>query len=155
MAAVEFALVALATLTLLIMVMELSWQVATGAALDYGGREASRYAVTGSCSSAGLTGSVPTNRSALIATIVSQSTGSFLVSDRLSVTMSAYNSFAQYQNSTGGSAGGGIGGNTVVYTLNYTQPYLTGLAQTILGTSSLNHVITLVVQNEPFIATCP
>ena len=151
--AVEFGLVALGSLTSLIMVIELSWQVATGAALDYAGREASRYAVTGSCSSAGLTGS-PTNRSALIAAVASQSTGGFLNSNTLVVTPSAYNTFANYQSSTGSTAGGGSGGNTVAYTLSYNQPYLTGLAQLILHASSFTHVINIVVQNEPFITTC-
>ncbi len=152
--AVEFGLVALGSLTSLIMVMELSWQVATGAALDYAGREASRYAVTGSCSSSGITGPTPTNRSALIAAIASQSTAGFLNSNILAVTPSAYSTFASYQSSTGSTSGGGAGGNTVAYTLSYKQPYLTGLAQSILGTSSFTHVITIVVQNEPFITTC-
>ena len=152
--AVEFGLVALSSLIALIMVIELSWQIATGAALDYGGREASRFAVTGSCSTAGVTGQAPTNRSALIAAIASQSTGNFLNSNTLVVTTSAYNSFANYQNSTGSTTGGGNGGNTVVYTLSYNQPYLTGLAQLILGVSSFTHVITIVAQNEPFVATC-
>ena len=145
---------ALGSLTSLIMVMELSWQVATGAALDYGGREASRYAVTGSCSIAGITGTPPTNRSALIATIASQSTGGFLNPNILMVTTSAYSNFASYQNSTGATAGAGVGGNTVAYTLSYNQPYLTGLAQSILRTSGFTHVITIVVQNEPFVTTC-
>ncbi len=151
--AVEFGLVALAFLTLLVMVIELSWQVATGAALDYGGREASRFAVTGSCSAPGVT--TPTNRSGLIKAIVSQSTGNFLIGGNLSVTSSAYNTFGNYQSTTNGTSGGGIGSNTVAYTLSYTQPYLTGLAQSILGVPSFTHVITIVVQNEPFIATCP
>ncbi len=152
--AVEFGLVALGSLTSLVMVIELSWQIATGAALDYAGREASRYAVTGSCSSAGITGPTPTNRSALIAAIATQSTGGFLKSSILAVTPSAYSTFASYQSSTGSTSGGGAGGNTVAYTLSYRQPYLTGLAQSILRTSSFTHVITIVVQNEPFITTC-
>ena len=152
-AAVEFALVVLALLTLVIMVIELSWQVATGAALDYGGREASRFAVTGSCSAPGIT--TPTNRSGVIKAVVSQATGNFLLAANLSVTSSAYNTFGNYQSTTSGTSGGGIGSNTVAYTLSYTQPYLTGLARSILGMSSFTHVITIVVQNEPFIATCP
>ena len=152
--AVDFGLVALPLMTLRVMVMELSWQIATGAALDYGTREASRFAVTGSCSVAGLTGPVPTNRSALIAAIVSQSTGNFLTSSNLVVTTSAYGSFTNYQNTTGGTISNGLGGNTVAYTVSYNQPYLTRLAQLVLNTPSFTHAITIVVQNEPFIATC-
>lgn len=154
-AAVEFGLVMLAFLTLLFMIIELSWQVATGAALDYGGREASRFAITGSCTPAGVTVTTPTNRSGLIAAAVSQSTAGFLVPSNLSVTSASYGSFGNYQNSTGATADGGLGADTVVYTLSYNQPYLTGLARSILGVASFTHVITIVVQNEPFIATCP
>ena len=153
--ALEFGLVALCFLTLLIMVMELSWQIATGAALDYGARQASRFAVTGSCNPPGVTTTSPTNRSGLIKAVVSQSTGNFILGSSLNVSSQAYNSFGNYQNATSGTASAGLGGNTVAYTLSYAQPYLTGLAQSILGSASFTHVITIVVQNEPFITTCP
>ena len=152
--AVEFGLVALGFLTLLVMVIELSWQIATGAALDYGAREASRFAVTGSCTPPGVTVVSPTNRSGLIRAVVSQSTGNFIAASTLNISSAAYNSFGNYQNAANGTASGGLGGNTVAYTLSYAQPYLTGLAQSILGKASFTHVITIVVQNEPFLTTC-
>ena len=152
--AVEFGLVALCFLTLLIMVIELSWQIATGAALDYGAREASRFAITGSCAPPGVTVASPTNRSGLIRAVVSQSTGNFIVASTLNISSSAYNSFGNYQSAANGTASAGLGGNTVAYTLSYAQPYLTGLAQSILGKTSFTHVITIVVQNEPFLTTC-
>ena len=151
--AVEFGLVALCVLTLLVMVIELSWQIATGAALDYGARQASRFAITGSCTPPGVTVTSPTNRSSLIRAVVSQSTGNFIVASTLNISFTAYNSFGSYQNAANGTAGAGLGGNTVAYTLSYAQPYLTGLAQLILGKASFTHVITIVVQNEPFITT--
>ena len=153
--AVEFGLVALCFLMLLVMVIELSWQIATGAALDYGARQASRFAVTGSCNPPGVTVASPTNRSGLIKAVVSQSTGNFIVPSTLNISSAAYNSFGNYQNVANGAASAGLGGNTVAYTLSYAQPYLTGLAQSVLGRTSFTHVITIVVQNEPFIATCP
>ena len=153
--AVEFALVAICSLTLLVMVMELSWQIATGAALDYGARQASRFAVTGSCTPPGVTVASPTNRSGLIRAVVSQSTGNFIASNTLNISSTAYNSFGNYQNATNGTATAGQGSSTVAYTLSYAQPYLTGLAQLILSKTSFTHVITIVVQNEPFLTTCP
>ena len=152
--AVEFALVALCFLTLLVMVIELSWQIATGAALDYGARQASRFAITGSCTPPGVTVTSPTNRSGLIRAVVSQSTGNFISANSLNISSQAYNSFGNYQTATNGTGNAGQGGNTVAYTLSYAQPYLTGLAQSILGSASFTHVITIVVQNEPFIKTC-
>ncbi len=153
--AVEFGLVALCFLTLLVMVMELSWQIATGAALDYGARQASRFAITGSCTPLGVTTTSPTNRSGLIRAVVSQSTGNFILGSSLNVSSASYNSFGNYQTTTNGTASAGVGGNTVVYMLSYPQPYLTGLAQSILRSTGFTHVITIVVQNEPFLATCP
>lgn len=135
----------LAFIVLLMLVLEFCWQMATSAALDYGAREATRTAITGSsCAANG------TSRSTMITALVSTATNNFIRSDILTVTATAYANFDNYQSSTAGTVGNGYGGQTVVYVFSYAQPYVTGIAAFLLGSQSLQHSTTVVVQNDPF-----
>ena len=146
-AAVEFAIVALPLVTLFVGIVEISWQLTTGAALDEAVLRASRFGITGQARSPGEPPEY-TCRSDAIKWIITGSTGGFLKSDpaHLTVTMEASTS------PSGGTpvAGAGSGGQIVTYTVDYKQPFLTGAFALIGGSASLTHRVIAVVKNEPF-----
>jgi Flp pilus assembly protein TadG len=144
-ATIEFAAVCMVLILLVIVLMEASWQLLTGAALDHAAREASRFGVTGASVPSGMTPAPPT-REAAVTTLILQSSGGFLITSRLTVTLQSY---AGWNGGTA-TAGAGAGGSAVQYALTYTQPFLTGLARSIIGRSAVQHVVIFWVQNEPF-----
>lgn len=148
--ALEFALVVTPVLALIIGIIELSWQLTTGAALDEAVLRASRFGITGQASQLGEPPQY-TCRSQTIAWIITSSTGGFLKPENLTVSIQSYGSVSGL---SGGipTAGAGTGGQIVTYTATYVQPFLTG---TWVNLTSLTHKATVVVKNEPFEnATC-
>ena len=85
--AVEFALVGSAFFAVLLLMMEACWQVAIGAALDAGGREAARWAATGQAPPAGF------NATGHVADTILKTSGLPLDSAGLSVTADSFPGF--------------------------------------------------------------
>ena len=148
-AAIEFALVAVPFLFMVIGIMEVAWQLTTAAALDHGVSRAARFGVTGRATISGEPAQL-TCRSQTIPWIVTQSTGGFLRSDRLIVSMGSYGSLAGMSGSA--ANGAGSGGQVVTYTVLYEQPFLTFAWLRYFG-SGLVHQATIIVKNEPFDGT--
>lgn len=156
-AAVEFALIALPFFTMIIGIMEVAWQLATGAALDHAALKASRFGATGATQvPAWETGGrpaaeLPGSRSEAVRWLVSTSTGGLIRLDAalLTVTSESWSSLG----ATGGTAATneGGGGAIVSYTITYRQPFITGgFAASFWGGSSFPHRTLIVVKNEPF-----
>jgi hypothetical protein len=148
-AAVEFAIIALALLTFVLVLIETGMQLLTQAILDYGVREASRFGVTGAAYPPGMSGNPPKSREDAIPAIIAYYGAGFIDPGRLRVTLTVYPSFSAVGQG-GGTSGAGGPGAVVQYQVTYTQPFLTSFAASIAGTSSLQHSATTVVQNEPF-----
>lgn len=148
-AALEFGLIGVALCFLLTFGVELFWQFAAAAELDYGVREATRFGITGEASVPGATGS-PTCRSAAIVWMVTYTTP--LLPSQLSVSSNAYTagSGAVLPGTTGGAAS-----QTEVYTFTYRQYFFTPIAEALYGQSYIDHKSTAVIKNEAFSnATC-
>jgi Flp pilus assembly protein TadG len=148
-AAVEFAIVAMALFTFILVLIETGMQLLTQAVLDYGVREASRFGVTGAAYPPSLSANPPKSREDAITALILYYGGGFINQGRLAVTLTVYPSFSAVGQG-GGTAGAGGPGAVVQYQATYTQPFLTSLAASIVGTPSLQHSSTTVVQNEPF-----
>ncbi|MBW6401018.1 pilus assembly protein [Roseomonas sp. HJA6] len=152
-AATEFALVAIPFFIVIIAIMEVAWQLATGFALDHAALRASRYGITGSDTPPSwlTTGqqNVPTCRSQNIPWLVTRSTNGLINASRLTVATTNWSSVS---GSTGnGTAGAGAAGQIVSYALTYRQPFITGIvAATLFGSDSFTHQAFLIVKNEPF-----
>lgn len=148
-AAIEFAIVALALLTFLLVLIETGMQLLTQAVLDYGVREASRFGVTGAPYPLSMSANPPGSREGAITAIIGNIGGGLINQARLSVTLTAYPSFSAVGQG-GGTNGAGGPAAVVQYQVTYPQPFLTSLAASIAGTPFLLHSATTVVQNEPF-----
>lgn len=153
--AVEFAIVAGAFLLFVLLLLETAFQLAVGAALDYGARDASRFGVTGRSSNP----DDPGQRLDDIAARVVARTSPVLDFGRLSLTAESFATPAGEaaagflpigtgQPGTLGDPGGGFA--IVRYTLTYEQPLLTPFARLILGRDAISHRATIIVKNEPF-----
>lgn len=140
----EFALVGPVLVFLVVMIVELSWQLTTDLALNLGAIIGSRYGTIGS--GADANGS----RDASVRNAVISIAGGVLQSSQLTLTDQNYANAQAY--ATGGSSTGGSGatGTFVVYSLSYQQPFLTGIPSLFLSGTSITHTTTVVVQNEPF-----
>lgn len=156
-AAAEFALVSIPFFITIMVLMEVCWQLLTGASLDHAALKASRFGATGSSQiPAWQRGSTPANelpgsRVAAIIWLVSHSTGGLikLDSSRLTVATASYSSLGTITGTGAENAGGG--GAIVAYTITYQQPFLTGgVAATFWGGNGVTHRTTIVVKNEPF-----
>ena len=143
-AVLEFALVGPVVVTLMVGLLELGMQLTTGAMLDYGVRMAARWGVTGRATPDGST------REAFIRSQILGATGGFLKTGRLSVTLTAYGSWAGAAGRTGATSGPGGSGAVVSYSVSYLQPVLTPPAAALLGRREFRHVDVLVVNNEPY-----
>lgn len=157
-AAAEFALVAIPFFITIMVLMEVCWQLLTGAALDHAALKASRFGATGSSQiptwQRGGTPAdqLPGSRSAAIIWLVSQSTGGLIKLDSSRLTV-ASRSFSNLGAVTGaGAENAGGGGAIVAYTITYRQPFLTGgIASSVWGGgNAITHQTTIVVKNEPF-----
>ena len=145
--AVEFALTASIFMSMMLLTMEVCYDLAVGAALDHGAWMASRFGTTGSLTASGLNTS---DRGSSIAAVVIQNGGSLLSSTQLQIGESAYANFGNAAGKIGGSSGPGTSSQVVTYTLTYSQPYLTPIAAALAGSANLIHTSTVVVLNEPF-----
>lgn len=148
--AVEMALITPLVLMLTVTVLELGWQMCVAAALDYGARRAARVGMTGTAVGNGPIATDTVRQSAIRSAILT-STGGLLVDGRLTVGMASFNSIAAAGAAiTGGSDPGGAG-QVVRYSLQYTEPLLTGsLASALLNRTQFVHTSTVMVINEPF-----
>lgn len=147
--AIEFGLVAPMVVLLLIGMVEAGIQFGTGLLLDSAARDASRFGVTGAAAPAGMQ-DPPADRTAAIRRIVLDRGAGLLRDDRLSMTITAFGSFAQMDDPAAGTAGPGGRGEVVLYQLRYTQPVLTPLPSAAFGAREFIHVATAIVRNEPF-----
>lgn len=145
---IEFAIIGLVFMSLLMLALDVGWQLVVDSALGVGARAAARFGTTGVTIAPGIT-PAPTSRTASIVDLVILNSGNLLRADRLQITSASYANFAAIGGG-GGTAGPGNAGQVVHYTFTYTQPYLTPIASTITGASRVVHTLQLVVQNEPF-----
>ena len=145
--AVEFALVGSAFFTVLLLLMEASWQVAIGAALDAGGREASRWAATGQAPPAGF------NATGYVADTILKTSGMPLDSAGLSVTVDSFPGFGSLSNP--GASKPGLGGpsDVVRYTVVYRGRGLTPLGRALLPLGVLQIQFVILAKNEPYPAS--
>lgn len=152
-AATEFALVSIPFFIVILGIMEVAWQLATGFALDHAALRASRYGITGSdAPPSWMTQgqqNVPTCRSENIVWLVTRATNGMLKAANLTVAMANWSAVSGLSGS--GTSGAGSGSQIVSYTLTYRQPFITGIvAQTLFGGTFFTHQAFLMVKNEPF-----
>ncbi len=150
--ALEFAIVGPVFIVMLLMVLEFGIQLAVDLALSYGAGAAARYAVTGAVTgTSGSKGSNSTN-DATIRNVIVSSTGSLLNPSRVVVSATSYSNPSSYAAGSGSTSGSnGYSGSVVVYSITYTQPFLTGLPALVSsGATSVTHQATVIVQNEPY-----
>ncbi len=144
---IEFAVVALCFVTLVIILLEIGWQLLADGALNYGAREASRFGVTGAAYPASMASNPPATRELAVAAVVVDATGGFLQASSLTVTLASY---PQFGSTSAPASNAGGPSNAVQYTLTYMQPFLTSIASSIVGHPYLMHTTTFWVENEPF-----
>ncbi len=143
---------------LLLLLLDMGYQLTVDIAVQYGTGAAARYAITGSVTgTAGTNGSNATNNSTIGAMVVSAS-GGFLDPANLVVTSTSYTTPAAY--AAGGTAtpnSNGYSGSLVIYTVTYTAPYLTGLPRLVAALTNsstlatgITHTANVAVQNEPY-----
>jgi hypothetical protein len=137
---------------LLVGIIEIAWQLTTGAALDEAVLRASRFGITGQATLPGA----PACRSETIRWLITNAYGGFLKDANLTVSTGSYGSASGLSGGGLPVAGAGTGGQIVTYTVTYVQPFLTGAWMNLIGGSaSLTHQATVIVKNEPFDnATC-
>lgn len=145
---VEFAIIGLVFMSLLMLALDVGWQLVINSALGVGARAAARFGTTGVTVASGIA-PAPTSRTNSIFDLVILNSGSLLQAQRLQIAETSYANFAAVGGG-GGAAGPGSAGQVVQYTFTYTQPYLTPITMTITGASQVVHTLQLVVQNEPF-----
>jgi len=145
--AVEFAIVGSAFSTVLLLMMEACWQVAVGAALDSGGRDASRWAATGQAPPAGF------SATGYVSDTILRASGFPLRSDALSVTVESFPGFGSL--ATPGAAKPGLGGpsDVVRYTVIYRAPGLTPFGRALLPLGVLQVQFVILAKNEPYPAS--
>lgn len=145
----EYALLMPAVFTVFLVCIEFGWQLAVGAALDYGAQRAARLGTVGSAVANGATAPDGARKSAIRA-IVLNSTAGVLQDTRLGEI--ATKNYAGFGAAGGkGADGPGAGSQVVQYQLSYVQPFVTGsLAETIMGRPSITHTSTVILANEPF-----
>jgi hypothetical protein len=147
--AVEFAIIGSVFVSLLLLAMEIGWQMVIEAALGAGGRAASRFGTTGTLVAAGVT-PPPTTRDGSILQLVLLNSGGLLQPTLLTITETSYASFTDAMASTRPTNGAGSAGQVVQYTFTYKQAYLTPIAIAITQQDFLLHTLSVTVLNEPF-----
>lgn len=147
--AVEFAVVSMAFVSLLLLGMEIGWQLVIDSALGAGARAASRFGSTGTVVASGIT-PPPADRNSSIQGIAIQASGNLLLASRLQITEASYAGFTALEANGTSAVGPGIASQAVRYTFTYNQPYLTPIAAAITGHQQMVHSVQVVVLNEPF-----
>jgi hypothetical protein len=150
----EFGMIALAFISVLVGIVEASWQYTVASALERATLRASRFGITGQQTRPGAPANI-TCRSEAIRWVVTSTAGGILKADRLVVSTVAYAGPGGL-GGTGGTPGAGTGGEVVVYDLRYEEPIMTGLWLAMVGgPERIVHRSTMVVKNEMFSnATC-
>lgn len=146
---VEFAAGALVLVMMLQMVIEMGWQVATQMALEQGARSAMRFAITGNSTVSSMA-NAPACRAATIVWLVTAGAPGMLQPTDLQVSSSVDGG---PETGSGAQGFGGAAAQSVQYTFTYHQPYLTPLAQMVLGGSYLLHTVVDEAENEPYPTT--
>lgn len=158
-AASEFALIAGPFFVLIIGIMEVAWQLATGAALDHAALKASRFGATGATQipewqrRGTPVADLPGTRTEAVRWLVSTSTGGLIRLDasQLTVTAENWSSLGAITPTAEPGTGEGGAGAIVSYTITYRQPFITGaVAASLWGGTGFTHRTTIVVKNEPF-----
>jgi Flp pilus assembly protein TadG len=147
-AAIEFALVGLAFMSLLMLTVETGWQLMIDSALSAGARSASRFGSTGQTVATEIAPAPPDRNSSIIG-LVLQSSGGLLQAARLQFTAASYPTVAAVAGGNG-TPGPGTASQVVQYTYTYTQPYLTPIAAAITGNPQMIHSVQVIILNEPF-----
>lgn len=148
----EFTLIAPVLMGLMMTVLEGAWQALTAATLDIGAREASRFGATGATAPSWLPPPAPASREEAVRRVVLWFGPHVLHPDRLSIRVMAYAGPAAMAGPAS-QAGAGAAGETVLYELNYQQPFLSPFPALLLGRGSLDHSSRMIVRNEPFPAS--
>lgn len=148
-ASVEFAIIGLAFVSLLLLAVEVGWQMLIDSALGAGARAASRFGSTGTTVAAGIT-PPPPDRNTSIEDVLIANSGGLLQASQLQITEASYASFAAIAAGGPSTPGPGGAGQVVQYTFTYSQPYLTPIAVAITGQQQAIHTVQVTVLNEPF-----
>jgi Flp pilus assembly protein TadG len=150
----EFAVISLALISLIVFLIEGSFQLLTAAVLQYGLREATRFGITGGAYPPNMAASPPASREAAIAQIIATSAMGLINPSYLSVTLTSYSGFTTVGVAGQGTTGAGGTGAVVQYQVTYYQPWLlTGpgyFPVTATGLSGITFNFSTVVQNEAF-----
>ncbi len=142
--AVEFALVSMAFVSMLLLALEVGWQLAIDSALGAGARGGARYGSTG----ATVAGTLRTDS---IRNEAIQNSGNLLLHcNPLTITEASYASFAALEAGGASTAGPGNASQVVQYTFTCAEDYLTPIAGAITGQRQLIHSVQVTVLNEPF-----
>jgi hypothetical protein len=150
----EFAIIAMPLLACIAFLIEGAFQLLTGAMLQYGLREATRFGITGLPYPPSMSSSPPASREEAIKQIIITASAGLINPSRLDIKLKAYSSFGDVGmagKGTDGSAGGAQA--VVLYQLSCYQPWLPGLANFAANAthlSGLQHTASAVVQNEKF-----
>jgi Flp pilus assembly protein TadG len=150
----EFAIISVALLAFIAFLIEGSFQLLTEAMLQYGVREATRFGVTGQPYPPSMSAHPPASREAAITQIIATAGAGLINLSYLTVTLTAYPSFATVGVSGKGVAGAGGAQSIVRYQISYYQPWMpSGPAYfpvMATGLTGIEHTLSAVVQNEDF-----
>jgi Flp pilus assembly protein TadG len=150
----EFAIITVALIALIAFLFEGSFQLLTGAMLQYGLREATRFGITGAAYPPSMAANPPASREAAITQIITTSGLGLINPSYLSVTLTTYPSFSTAGAGAQGTAGAGGSGAVVQYQVAYYQPWMLSGAgywpATATGLSGFQHTLSTVVLNENF-----
>nr|WP_294500954.1 TadE/TadG family type IV pilus assembly protein [uncultured Rhodopila sp.] len=150
----EFAIISLALLSLIVFLIEGSFQLLTAAVLQYGLREAARFGITGQTVPPSMAANPPASREAAIADIISGAALGLINPSYLAVSETVYPSFNTVGAAGKGVAGAGGSGSVVQYQVTYFQPWLLSGAGYFpvlaTGLSGITYTLSTVVQNENF-----
>jgi hypothetical protein len=124
--------------------MEACWQVAVGAALDAGGREASRWASTGQPPPAGRTAT------GHVTEVILRGAGLPLDPAALSVTVESLPDFGQLADPAAARPGLGGPGDVVRYTVIYQAKGLTPFGRALLPLGLVRNRLVILAKNEPY-----
>ena len=147
--AVEFAIIGSVFVSLLLLAMEVGWQMVIEAALGAGGRAASRFGTTGTLVAAGVT-PPPTTRDGSILQLVLLNSGGLLHPTLLTITETSYASFADAMTNLTPRTERAVPARSYDTHFTYKQAYLTPIAIAITQQDFLLHTLSVTVLNEPF-----
>lgn len=145
--AVEFALVGASFFVVVLLLIEMCWQVAVASALEIGGREASRWAATGQVPPGGQ------SPSSHVAELVLRSSGLPLNDAGLTVSVDSFPGYGTLATPAAARSGLGGPGDVVRFTVVYVAHGLTPLGQTLLPLGLLQHHFVVLAKNEPYPAS--